>query len=360
MTRDTVHALLFSGVIAIAGARAAMNAGSFRPPEAVTVVDGGFAKAFEHHYEESFPAKRLGVNLWAAIDYAVFREGRPGVVIGTHDWLYTDEEFNVGDDYTSAIRANFTRIRQVQQQLANAGVALVAAVVPAKARIYPEYLSDRTPAAAHVPLYDEALAALTAAGIPTADLRDALAEGKTHAQTYLRTDTHWAPWGAQLAAREIADVARAAGLLRSRESLYVTRVASVGVHRGDLFSFLPLDPFFADFLPLREEIHVLKTQAADGYRTAATEADLFGDGELPDIVLIGTSYSANPLWNFIGSLKEAFGEEIASYAREGTGPFLPMNAYLRSEDFRTQRPRLVIWEIPERTLLVNPTALAAR
>jgi alginate O-acetyltransferase complex protein AlgJ len=354
MRRETVHTLLFSGAILITGGVAAVNTFSFHVPEHVTVVDGGFAKAFEQHYEERFPAKTLGVNLWAAIDYAVFREGRPGVVIGTHDWLYTDEEFNVGDDYDSAIRANFARIDEVRRELTRQGVALIAAVVPAKARIYPEYLSTRTPASAHVELYDEALAALTASGIPTADLRGPLAAGKTREQTYLRTDTHWAPWGARLAAIEVANVAREAGLLRSPASAYVTRVANVDVYRGDLVSFLPLDPYFAEFLPPREAIRVMKTDAAgSSNRSSSTEADLFGDSALPEVVLIGTSYSANPLWNFVGALKEALGEDVASYAREGAGPFVPMNTYLHSEDYRTQRPRLVIWEIPERSLLVS-------
>ena len=44
---------------------------------------------------------------------------------------------------------------------------------------------------------------------------------------------------------------------------------------------------------------------------------------------------------------------IANYAREGAGPYLPMHAYLQSADFREHRPHLVIWEIPERALLMS-------
>ena len=369
MNREAVHTLLFCAVIVITGLVAAVNVRSFRVPERVDVIDGGFAKAFEQHYEDEFPVKRLGVNLWAAIDYALFREGRPGIVVGTHDWLYTDEEFNVGDDYDASIRANFARISDVRKQLSDAGVELLAAVVPAKARIYPEYLSGRMPAAPHAALYDETLAALSAAGIPTADLRGTLSAGKAYQQTFLRTDTHWAPWGAQLAAIEIANIAGAAGLLRSLGTHFVTHVSGVDMHRGDLFSFLPLDPYFTPLLPPREEIQLMKTDVlvadgdslvAEGDVASSTAADLFGDSELPEVVLIGTSYSANPLWNFVGFLKQFLGEDVASYAREGAGPFAPMATYLRSEDFRARRPRLVIWEIPERSILVSPPAVAAR
>jgi alginate O-acetyltransferase complex protein AlgJ len=324
------------------------------------VIDGGLAKAFEHHYEAQFPAKTLGVNLWAAIDYALFREGRPGVVIGTHDWLYTDEEFNVAEDYDASLRTNLMRIAEVQRELADAGVALVVALVPAKARIYPEYLSDRAPARPHVNLYDHALAALLAAGIATTDLRYTLSAGKDSQMTYLRTDTHWAPWGAGLAAREIANAVRIKGWLRSSTVAYVTRVSRVGLHRGDLFNFLPLDPYFERFLPPREAIQVMTTDAKTSNANRLSGEDLFGDSDLPQVVLVGTSYSANPLWNFAGALKEALGEEVASYAREGVGPFLPMTTYLQSRDFQDQPPRLVIWEIPERSLLASAASISAR
>lgn len=354
MSQNNIHALLFAGVTLVTGIAAAISVLGFRVPENVDVIDGDFAKAFEQHYEEHFPAKKFGVNLWAFIDYTVFGEGRPGVVVGKENWLYTDEEFNVSDTAAKALQANLAQITNVRKQLADAGVSLVVTVVPAKARIYPEYLEDRLPAPVHATLYDQALATLSSAHIPTADLRHPLSAGKTLQHTYLRTDTHWTPWGAQLAALEVARVARDAGLLRTPASRYVTSLTRVSDHRGDLLNFLPLDPWFSYFLPPREELRVMKTEAAVSVVQTSSESDLFGDSALPQVVLIGTSYSANPLWNFTGYLKEALGEDLASYAREGAGPFKPMSTYLASPDYRQQPPRLVIWEIPERSLLANP------
>ena len=46
------------------------------------LLNGKLAHAFEAHYDKEFPIKRLGTNLWAALDYALFHESRPGVVIG--------------------------------------------------------------------------------------------------------------------------------------------------------------------------------------------------------------------------------------------------------------------------------------
>ena len=255
------NAVLFASLIAATGIAAALRTRSFRLPEHLSLVDGSLAKAFEAHYEERFPAKQLGVNLWAALDYTLFREGRAGVVVGQQGWLYTDEEFNVDENSAARVRDNLAQIGRVRAALANDGIALVAAVVPAKARIYAEFVAERRPANVHASLYDVALAGLAAEHIPAVDLRGPLAAGKAHRQTYFRTDTHWTPWGAQLAATEIGSAVRAASLAPASTSRYVTRIERSAAHRGDLCNFLPLDPYFTALLPPRETLEVMRTEA---------------------------------------------------------------------------------------------------
>jgi alginate O-acetyltransferase complex protein AlgJ len=75
--------------------------------------------------------------------------------------------------------------------------------------------------------------------------------------------------------------------------------------------------------------------------------------QAPRLALVGTSYSAQPSWNFHGALQEALGEDVGNYAKEGLGPFAPMFEYLRSKDFAQAPPRLVLWEIPERYLVTH-------
>src|SRR6266702_6454546 len=133
---SAVQTLLFCGVVSVMATMAAINVRSFHSPPHVALVDGSFAKAFETHYDDVFPLKRLGVNLWAALDYTFFGEGLPGVVIGRQNWLYTDEEFNVGEDYELNIRTNLALITAIKRKLAARNVTLVIGVVPAKAQIY--------------------------------------------------------------------------------------------------------------------------------------------------------------------------------------------------------------------------------
>lgn len=350
----TAQTTAFVVVMASLGVVAAVSARSFKPPRDIGIINGGMAHAFETHYDAVFPAKRIGVNLWAFLEYRLLGEGLPGVVIGRNGWLYSDEEFKVAENYQAQLRLNLALIKKVRQQLDAAGVALAICLVPAKARVYPEFLASRKPAQTHAALYDIGLARLAAEGIVAVDLRAALTLGKQQQPTYFRTDTHWTGWGASLAAARVGEVLRAEGLAGPAAATYQTHLASESLHRGDLLNFLPLEPYFARSMPRTEPIEVMVTGAIDrGVAGKPVSAgDLFGDTALPQVVLVGTSYSANALWNFAGYLKESLGEDIGNYAKEGVGPFRPMTAYLASEDFRLRPVHLVIWEIPERALIM--------
>ena len=78
-------------------------------------------------------------------------------------------------------------------------------------------------------------------------------------------------------------------------------------------------------------------------------AGLLGDVELP-VALVGTSYSANPAWNFAGALRQHLQRDLSNHAEDGQGPIVPMLKYLQSEEFKNSPPQLVIWEFPERYL----------
>lgn len=359
------NALLFSGLVLITSAFALSRAHNFQPaPEQTAdLLHGKLAHAFESHYDEVFPVKNLGVNLWAAIDFVLFHEGRPGVVLGRQGWLYTDEEFKLENDPREQVERNLALVGWIHRELAARGIALLVTVVPEKARVYPEYLDRRQPPELHRALYAEIQTALRSDGIASAELLAPLNEGKARQPTYLRTDTHWTPFGAQLAAAAIADRVQSMHLGVAASEF---RTASEGeqTHRGDLFNFLPLDPYFGWLLPAPDEVAKLRTEADGG-----GAADLLGSPAGADVALVGTSYSANPLWNFAGALKQALHADVMNYAKDGGGPFAPMLAYLQSDDLRTAPPKLVIWELPERYLPMRqsldafhlpPAAFAAR
>jgi alginate O-acetyltransferase complex protein AlgJ len=90
---------------------------------------------------------------------------------------------------------------------------------------------------------------------------------------------------------------------------------------------------------------------------AAGGLDLFGDSGPPPLVLVGTSYSANPNWSFVEALKLSLSQDVINYAREGQGPVAPMKILLQKMD-RAAPPPVVIWEFPVR-YLSDPALLDA-
>ncbi len=90
--------------------------------------------------------------------------------------------------------------------------------------------------------------------------------------------------------------------------------------------------------------------ALPGGQQSGAGDDLFGDSQQPRLALVGTSYSANPRWNFEGALKQALSADLINYAKEGKGPLEPMLELLQDEGFRKDPPQLLVWEFPERYL----------
>jgi alginate O-acetyltransferase complex protein AlgJ len=87
------------------------------------------------------------------------------------------------------------------------GAELLLVPVPPKASIYPEKLSDKLDAKSAASM-SPFLAKLTAAGVEVLDLEAAFKKERDlnpERQLYCATDSHWSPWGAELAARLVAE-----------------------------------------------------------------------------------------------------------------------------------------------------------
>jgi alginate O-acetyltransferase complex protein AlgJ len=316
-----------------------------------SVLNGRWAKAVETHYDDEFPIKRIGTNLWAALDYKLFNEGRPGVVLGSDQWLYSDEEFHPTVNAELNLQGNYALVEGVRQTLKAKGVKLVMAVVPAKVRLYPEHLGEEKPASLHANLYQDFHKRLATDRILAPDLLGPLQQAKQNGQqVFLRTDTHWTPQGAEIAANQLARTIADKYPLSGEPQRFVTEPAQTVTHKGDLRLFLPLDPLFENMMPKQEPLQKFTTVAAE--QPAGDDA-LFANTEVP-VALIGTSYSANPNWNFVGALKQALNSDVVNYAEDGHGPILPMLSYLKSDAFKNSPPQVLIWEFPERNRRRRP------
>ncbi|MBK4999123.1 alginate O-acetyltransferase [Pseudomonas sp. S31] len=349
MTRTLriTYSLSFLGLLVGLGAWSVGGLESFNRTGQMTLLNGKLAKAAETHYDEQFPIKRLGTNLWAALDFKLFNEGRPGVVLGRDQWLFSDEEFKPTAGAEQLMQENLALIQGVRDTLRKHGSQLVLAIVPAKARIYAEYLGKEQPASLHDDLYNQFHAQARQANVFAPDLMAPMEQAKARGQVFLRTDTHWTPMGAEVAAQALAEAVSRQKLLSGEPEAFVTEAGDSAPYKGDLTNFLPLDPLFSDLLPQPDNLQQRTTRpaAAEGQDGDA----LFADTRIP-VALVGTSYSANPHWNFLGALQQALRSDVANYAEDGHGPLLPMLKYLQSDAFKEAAPQVVVWEFPERYL----------
>ncbi|QXI34541.1 MULTISPECIES: alginate O-acetyltransferase [Pseudomonas] len=346
-TLRITYSLSFLGLLVGMGVWSTGGFEGFHRTQQMTLLNGKLAKAAETHYDEQFPIKRLGTNLWAALDFKLFNEGRPGVVLGRDQWLFTDEEFKPTANAEQQMQENLALIQGVRDTLRKHGSHLVLAIIPAKARVYAEYIGKQQPASLHDQLYNRFHAQARQANVFAPDLMPALEQAKARGQVFLRTDTHWTPMGAQVAAQTLADAVSRQRLLDGEPQAFITDAGSTAPYKGDLTNFLPLDPLFSDLLPAPDNLQQLTTRPAEA--DAAGGDALFADTQIP-VALVGTSYSANAHWNFLGALQQALHSDVANYAEDGHGPLLPMLKYLQSDAFKNAPPQVVVWEFPERYL----------
>lgn len=349
-----IYAASFAALVMLGAVYSAIALRNYQLETTKSFLKGQVALDVEHYYNENFIARDWGTSLWALINYSLFREGRVGVVIGNESWLYTLEEIKDYPNAAPELARNLDAIAHVHRYVKSHGTDLIVVLVPEKASVYPEYLLDKQPAPLHNTLYAQVMAGLQQREVTLVDTAPGLTLGKAQGDTFLKSDTHWTPFGAGLAAQQVArhlEQSPHASLLQQQQ--FITRQESAIKFQGDLLNFIPLG-FFSRWIDVSsDQLVKTVTQQADtnnpGAMDGVGEMDLFGESTVA-IALVGTSYSANPAWNFSGALKQHLGADLMNVAQEGKGPFVPMFEYLSSADFTQAPPQVLLWEIPVRFL----------
>lgn len=316
-----------------------------------SILTGDRAAAWQQSFEDHSRVRGPSLSLWTAIRLLLFGEGEPGVLVGTGGWLYSNEELAPMDESGRLLDAAMDLVGEVRDSLARRDIVLVVALVPTKAMVYPQHLGRHRLSAALRGRYITVLNAMRERGIQAPDLLSPLRAASGRLDVFLRTDTHWSPDGASVAAEALATGIRAA--LDARGSPRISHARHRGEVRerlGDLLAFLPLGRLARVIGPRPDQVAELTTVAdADADDSGA---GLFGALAIP-VALVGTSYSAAGAWDFDGALKAAAEADVLKVAEEGRGPFVPMWKYIESPAIDDPRPDVVVWEIPERYLCLS-------
>ncbi|RYE83858.1 MAG: hypothetical protein EOP19_12920, partial [Hyphomicrobiales bacterium] len=316
-----------------------------KPLPAKQYVDGKITATIESSYEDELPIRRPSGAALNALTYSLFGEGRKGVVVGEAGWLFSAEEYDWTEKSDANLEANLSYVGEVAAALQERGIALQIALLPEKADIYAEHLLKPRPAA-HQGKYERIRDSLIATGATVPDIRGPMRDASASSPVFFPTDTHWSVAGAGVVATALAQDFPARAAVGAAE--FELKPGAPVHHDGDLKKFIDLGPF-GNMLPQTEEMVTPMVATTAG----GSVDDFLGDAadvDLPQIALVGTSYSAAPIWSFESLLKGALGADVVNYSEEGRGPIVPMRSFMEKLEAGTVEVKAVIWEIPLRYL----------
>ncbi len=308
-------------------------------PTLHTIMNGDWSPKFEKALNESLPVFEFSRAMWGKLEFLTFNEGRKGVQVGKSGWLFTDEEFACIPSGAANLANNIDYVAEVSDNLKARKIMLLVAVIPSKARLYESYLGNTKVPNCRQTLYQDVINGLRLKGVEVVSLMEYFQKFENNIDTlFFKADTHWTPQGAEVAAEAIAAHVDTSSL---ELKPYVTKTEGAKSHSGDLLRYLP-----GTDIAQKETVGTYVT-VSESSTTEDAALSLFADSTV-NIVLVGTSYSANKKWNFEGFLKQALNSDVANMADEGLGPFKTMDNYISSDAFTQTPPSVIIWEVPER------------
>ena len=192
-----------------------------------------------------------------------------------------------------------------------------------------------------------ALAALRHRKVSTVDLLQPLTQAAAKSEVFYRTDTHWNQVGAEVVARAVASQVEQLGVALDKTTFKTTLETAPVERVGDLVRLMGLQDMPNALRPTPDQ-----EAAASTIQASAESAGggLFGDVVIP-VVMTGTSYSMRG--NFHGYMQQALSSKVLNTAKDGGGFLQAVTAYLTDEAFRSAKPKVLIWEVPERFLMTK-------
>lgn len=276
-------------------------------------------------------------------------------IIGKNDWLFVRYELALPSDLPDT-QATVQLIQKTQKLLSDNGVALALVIVPSKIRIYAEHLPDSVKLDSYTAdKYESVAKTLTDAGVNVVNLNQPFLNSplrNSETPLFLRLDTHWAPAGALLAAQTVkAEIDKnavlKAALAATPEAKYTFSWNNRKInHRArDLVNLLPKD---AQNFPY-EQVLLFKSE-----KVQAAQAGLLNAGDNVAITVIGSSYT-NKNTGYPDGLRFTLQRDILDISIPvDQGPWVGLESYFRDDAFQTNKPKLIVWEIPERELRSPP------
>jgi alginate O-acetyltransferase complex protein AlgJ len=305
------------------------------------------------------PVPSSAARIERGLSWVVAGDLGPRVRRGAPGWLFLGDELTVHDQPQNNAAQRKADVLKVQKILSAKGIKLLVVVVPDKSRIEASQLGILHRPARYRQRASQWVDELTLAGVEAFDLTDTLTAFKQkHTAAFLKSDSHWTEQGAEAAAVAVsAEVQRLKIVAAPTQALVIDHRAE-RTRAGDLIRLAGVEWLSDSLQPQPDVLQETSFKVEKRANTALGSAlapsassstdDLFGDADLPNVVVIGTSFSRTS--NFVPFIEKELKAKVANLARSGGDFSGAMNAYLSSVAFKKTPPKLVIWEIPERVL----------
>ena len=270
------------------------------------------------------------------------------VQVGTQGWLFPIWDRVDGLDQ-NALRETVQVISQAITALRAGRMDVVICLIPSRKRLMRQYLPANLRYASEVDRrYAFPLAEMRRAGALVPDLdahfRDVMQREPQRA-LFWKTDTHWTPVGAEVAAIEIAR--------QMRGQLGMPQSSRPGTRLGDLRPMTLAAGDLARYVPQAqrssygaEESWIRQILGAEG------PAALLDD-DTTDVSIVGTS-NVQPRFGFQPVLSNQILRPVGLlWKPNNLGTYFALLEYLKSEDFRRNRPRALVWNLLELDMVTS-------
>lgn len=345
-----------------------------------TLFSRSYLRAWEKEMEESSRLAKT-VRPWMQFSlYALFGDMGEKAVVGPCGWVFyrpgieylvrpwvTDERSRVVDFNDRALTDDpLGVITGFRDQLRNQGVELLVVVIPGKPSVYPDLLVpglqiENGRKWGHS---EYILDSLKSRGVATVNLFSALRAERAQDSLagdslYLRTDTHWRPRGARVAAQVTAEALRKyfPGLVQEGLREYI--LDTVSVERvGDVVEMTGLPHFQVRSAQLN-----FGTEKTFGWQVYEIQRDSAGnevsrklyqdDMRNSPILILGDSFSriyqtdAPRSAGWISHLAAELGQPLASVVSDGGASTLVRQTLARRPALLRGR-KVIIWAFVER------------
>jgi len=266
------------------------------------------------------------------------------LVLGKEDWL-----FRTGKDLLMTFGpddASLKLLKQLSDTLKQKGVQLMIVYVPTRGLLHNAHFAQtevaQYQAAQALANYRHALERIRQQDILVADYSTLITVPQEH-DYYFKRDHHWSPYGARATAALVADYIKTQPIYQDLpKKVFINRHEGVYGREGTLqlaWKNLCDQQFHKQFVD--KYVNDLGEQDS-----GSAEDALFSDEAEPAVTLVGTSFSADLKFNFVGFLREYMGVDIVNEAIEGDGFEGSILQLLNNPQFLKAPPKLLIWELP--------------